>query len=56
MVRLILEKNLFGLDIDGRAAQLTELLRMMMKAQGNALHQAMPFLFERIGDETARSC
>ena len=29
-----------------------ELYRMLLIAQCNALHQAMPFLFERIGDET----
>ena len=29
-----------------------ELYRLLLKAQCNALHQAMPFLFERIGDET----
>ena len=34
VVRLILEKNLFGLDIDGRAAQLTG-FAMMMKARGD---------------------
>ena len=34
VVRLILEKNLFGLDIDGRAAQLTG-FAMMMKARAD---------------------
>jgi len=29
-----------------------ELYRMLLVAQCNALHSAMPFLFERIGDET----
>ncbi len=30
----------------------SELYRLLLVAQCNALHQAMPFLFERIGDET----
>ena len=34
VVRLILEKNLFGLDIDGRAAQLTG-FALMMKARAD---------------------
>ena len=38
------------LKLDG--AQDEELYRLLLKAQCNALHQAMPFLFERIGDET----
>ncbi|MCP4667895.1 MAG: hypothetical protein GY849_16215, partial [Deltaproteobacteria bacterium] len=29
-----------------------KLYRMLLIAQCNALHQAMPFLFEHIGDET----
>ncbi len=29
-----------------------ELYRLLLTAQCNALHEAMPFLFERIGDET----
>ena len=50
--------NLPGLDRE-RAVELKldgtqdeELYRLLIKAQCNALHQAMPFLFERIGDET----
>ena len=50
--------NLPGLDrekavelkLDGSKDE--ELYRLLLKAQCNALHQAMPFLFERIGDET----
>ena len=38
------------LKLDG--AQDEELYRLLIKAQCNALHEAMPFLFERIGDET----
>ena len=38
------------LKLDG--AQDEELYRLLLKSQCNALHQAMPFLFERIGDET----
>ena len=38
------------LKLDG--AQDEELYRLILKSQCNALHQAMPFLFERIGDET----
>jgi type II restriction/modification system DNA methylase subunit YeeA len=38
------------LKLDG--TQDEELYRLLLKAQCNALHQAMPFLFERIGDET----
>ena len=38
------------LKLDG--AQDEELYRLLLTAQCNALHQAMPFLFERIGDET----
>ena len=38
------------LKLDG--AHDEELYRLLIKAQCNALHEAMPFLFERIGDET----
>ena len=38
------------LKLDGSKDE--ELYRLLIKAQCNALHQAMPFLFERIGDET----
>ena len=38
------------LKLDGRKDE--ELYRLLLKAQCNALHQAMPFLFEKIGDET----
>ena len=38
------------LKLDGSKDE--ELYRLLLKAQCNALHQAMPFLFERIGDET----
>ena len=38
------------LKLDG--ARDEELYRLLLTAQCNALHQAMPFLFERIGDET----
>ena len=38
------------LKLDGSKDE--ELYRLFLKAQCNALHQAMPFLFERIGDET----
>ena len=38
------------LKLDG--TQDEELYRLLIKAQCNALHEAMPFLFERIGDET----
>jgi hypothetical protein len=50
--------DLPGLDRD-RVVELKlagnkdeELYRMLLLAQCNALHQAMPFLFEKIGDET----
>ena len=54
----VADVNLPGLDreravelkLDG--AQDEELYRLLLKAQCNALHQAMPFLFEHIGDET----
>src|SRR4051812_10459417 len=38
------------LKLDG--LKEAELYRMLLVAQCNALHSAMPFLFERIGDET----
>ena len=38
------------LKLDGSKDE--ELYRLLLKAQCNALHQAMPFLFERIGDGT----
>ena len=38
------------LKLDGSKDE--ELYRLLLKAQCNALHQAMPFLFGRIGDET----
>lgn len=38
------------LKLDGRKDE--ELYRMLLVGQCNALHAAMPFLFERIGDET----
>jgi hypothetical protein len=38
------------LKLDG--TQDETLYRLLLMAQCNALHQAMPFLFERIGDET----
>ncbi len=38
------------LKLDG--TQDEALYRLLLLAQCNALHQAMPFLFERIGDET----
>jgi len=38
------------LKLDG--TQDEELYRLLLLAQCNALHQAMPFLFEKIGDET----
>jgi len=38
------------LKLDG--TQDEELYRLLLKVQCNALHQAMPFLFEKIGDET----
>ena len=38
------------LKLDGTKDE--ELYRLLLLAQCNALHQAMPFLFERIGDET----
>ena len=38
------------LKLDGSKDE--EVYRLLLKAQCNALHGAMPFLFERIGDET----
>lgn len=38
------------LKLDGTKEE--ELYRLLLTAQCNALHQAMPFLFEKIGDET----
>ena len=38
------------LKLDGTQDEV--LYRLLLTAQCNALHQAMPFLFERIGDET----
>lgn len=38
------------LKLDG--SKEAELYRLLLVAQCNALHSAMPFLFERIGDET----
>ena len=38
------------LKLDGGKDE--ELYRLLLKAQCNALHRALPFLFERIGDET----
>jgi type II restriction/modification system DNA methylase subunit YeeA len=38
------------LALDGTKDE--ELYRLLLTAQCNALHQAMPFLFEKIGDET----
>jgi type II restriction/modification system DNA methylase subunit YeeA len=39
-----------ALKLDGTKDE--ELYRLLLIAQCNALHRAMPFLFERIGDET----
>jgi len=39
-----------ALKLDGTRDE--ELYRLVLIAQCNALHGAMPFLFERIGDET----
>lgn len=39
-----------ALKLDGTKDE--ELYRLLLLAQCNALHRAMPFLFERIGDET----
>ncbi len=42
--------KVMALKLDGTKDE--ELYRLLLKAQCNALHQAMPFLFEKIGDET----
>ncbi len=42
--------TVIDLKLDGTRDE--ELYRMLLIAQCNALHQAMPFLFEKIGDET----
>lgn len=44
------QERVVELKLDG--AKEAELYRMLLVAQCNALHSAMPFLFERIGDET----
>jgi type II restriction/modification system DNA methylase subunit YeeA len=54
----VADVNLPGLDrekaielkLDGKKDE--ELYRFLLLAQCNALHEAMPFLFEKIGDET----
>ena len=43
-------EQVIELKLDG--TQDEALYRLLLLAQCNALHQAMPFLFERIGDET----
>ena len=43
-------KTAVELKLDGSKDE--ELYRLLLLAQCNALHQAMPFLFDRIGDET----
>lgn len=43
-------KKAVDLKLDGNKDE--ELYRLLIQAQCNALHQAMPFLFEHIGDET----
>ena len=43
-------ERVIELKLDG--TKEAELYRMLLVAQCNALHSAMPFLFERIGDET----
>ncbi|MXZ34186.1 MAG: BREX-1 system adenine-specific DNA-methyltransferase PglX, partial [Acidobacteria bacterium] len=43
-------ENAVELRLDGNKDE--ELYWLLLKAQCNALHQAMPFLFERIGNET----
>jgi hypothetical protein len=42
--------SILALKLDGRKDE--ELFRTILTAQCNALHAAMPFLFERIDDET----
>src|SRR5208283_350864 len=44
------KQRVIALKMDG--TKDTELYRMLLFAQGNALHSAMPFLFEKIDDET----
>ena len=44
------QEKVVELMLDG--TQDEALYQLLLKAQCNALHQAMPFLFERIGDET----
>ncbi len=44
------KKKVIDLKLDG--TKDAELYRMLLIAQCNALHRAMPFLFERIDDET----
>ena len=46
-----LDKNIV-IDLKLAGNKENELYRMILLAQCNALHQAMPFLFERIDDET----
>jgi hypothetical protein len=43
-------KEVIELKLDG--AREAELYRLLLVAQCNALHEAMPFLFEKIADET----
>ncbi len=44
------KRKVIDLKLDG--SKEAELYRMLLIAQCNALHKAMPFLFERIDDET----
>ncbi|MDB4631886.1 BREX-1 system adenine-specific DNA-methyltransferase PglX [bacterium] len=44
------KEKVVELKLDGTKDE--ELYRLLLLAQCNALHQAMPFLFEKIGDET----
>lgn len=44
------KQKVISLKLDG--TKESELYRMLLIAQCNALHKAMPFLFEHIGDET----
>ena len=48
--RALISEKAVELKLDG--TQDEELYRLLINAQCNALHKAMPFLFERIGDET----
>ena len=41
-----------AVELKLKGTQDEKLYRLLIQAQCNALHQAMPFLFERIGDET----